>query len=235
MISSTRWRCAISSLSAGPIAQQLPEEAALHLQGAAGHDVVERAHALEQRDVLEGARDAATRRIVRLHLGPRLALEGDAAMLRLVEAVDDVEHGGLAGAIRADDGAHLALLDIERHVADRAHAAERQRNVFDREDDLAGGNVAGGRRSHGATQRAPTLPWRGRVAERSEAGRGALTKDESPPPGRLRRPTSPLREVKRVRGTLMPLSPARAARPERSPRPGPSRVQTARPCGRPRR
>ena len=40
------------------VAQQLPEEAALHLQRAAGHDVVERRHALEQRDVLKGAGDA---------------------------------------------------------------------------------------------------------------------------------------------------------------------------------
>ena len=62
MISSTRWRCAISSFSAGPTRSSCQQEAALHLQGAAGHDVVERAHALEQRDVLEGARDAAARR-----------------------------------------------------------------------------------------------------------------------------------------------------------------------------
>src|SRR5205085_7049801 len=102
------------------------------------------------RDILEGARDAAAGRVVRLHLAPRLALEGDAAMLRLVEAVDDVEHGGLAGAVRADDGADFALLDVERHVADRAHAAERQRHVFNREDDLAGCDIAVGRRPHAA-------------------------------------------------------------------------------------
>ena len=67
MISSTRVRCSTSSGSAGPMPQHLPEEAAMHLQIAARHDVVERGHALEQRDVLEGARDAARRRLVRAH------------------------------------------------------------------------------------------------------------------------------------------------------------------------
>ena len=50
-----------------PVPQRLPEEVALHPQVAAGHDVVERRHALEQRDVLEGAGDALRRRLVRLH------------------------------------------------------------------------------------------------------------------------------------------------------------------------
>jgi len=43
----------------GADAQELPQEAALSSSGAAGHDVVERAHALEHRDILEGAGDAA--------------------------------------------------------------------------------------------------------------------------------------------------------------------------------
>jgi hypothetical protein len=43
------------------VAQHLPEEVRAHLERAPGHDVVQRRHALEQRDVLEGARDAAAR------------------------------------------------------------------------------------------------------------------------------------------------------------------------------
>jgi hypothetical protein len=42
----------------GSVPHELPEEAAAHLQRPAGHDVVERGHALEQGDVLEGAGDA---------------------------------------------------------------------------------------------------------------------------------------------------------------------------------
>ena len=59
----------------------------------------------------------------------------------MVEAVDDVEHRGLAGAVRADDGADLALADIERDVGDRLHAAERERDVLDREQHVAGRDV----------------------------------------------------------------------------------------------
>ena len=44
-----------------PVPQHLPEQVALHVDRTAGHDVVERRHALEQRDVLEGAGDALTR------------------------------------------------------------------------------------------------------------------------------------------------------------------------------
>ena len=40
------------------MAEELPEEVGLHLDRAARHDVVERRHALEQRDVLERAGDA---------------------------------------------------------------------------------------------------------------------------------------------------------------------------------
>ena len=116
----------------GTVAQQLPEEIAVHAQRAPRHDVVERRHAAEQRDVLERARDAAGRRLVRPHLGARLALERDAAVLRRVEAVDHVEHRGLAGAVRADDRADLALADVERDVGDRLHAAEGERDVLDR-------------------------------------------------------------------------------------------------------
>src|SRR5262245_65624570 len=71
-----------------PDAQQLPEEPAAHLQRTSRHDVVERGHALEQRDVLEGARDAAERRLVGPHRRTWLALERDAALLRVIEAVE---------------------------------------------------------------------------------------------------------------------------------------------------
>ena len=131
-------------------AQKLPEEAAAHLQRAADHDVVESAHALEQRDVLEGARDAADGGFMRAHLGASLALEGDAAFLRLIEAVDDVEHRGLAGAVRPDDGADLALADVEGNVAHRLHAAERQRDVLHRQQHIVDRDVGSARGSHAA-------------------------------------------------------------------------------------
>src|SRR5690606_8257178 len=87
--------------------QHLPEDVALHQHRAAGHDVLKRRHALEQRDVLDGTGDTLPHRMVRLHRPALLAAEGDGAYLRRVEAIDDIEHRRLARAIRPDDGADL--------------------------------------------------------------------------------------------------------------------------------
>src|SRR3546814_6095493 len=69
----------------GAPVDRLLEQVALHLQHAAGHDVVEGGHAFEQRHVLESARDALARRDVGAH-GPALdAAKLDAALLRMIE------------------------------------------------------------------------------------------------------------------------------------------------------
>ncbi len=109
-----------------PIAQYLPEKSPPHLQRPPGKNVVKRGHAAKQRQILEGAGDAARGRRMRPHAFPHLPFEGDAAGVRLVEAVDDVEHGGFAGAIGADNGADLAFADVERDASERADAAERK-------------------------------------------------------------------------------------------------------------
>src|SRR5262249_89615 len=129
-----------------PDAQQLPEEPAAHLQRAPRHDVVERGHALEQRDVLEGARDAAHPRFGGPHRRARLALERYAALLRVIEAVDDVEHRRLARAVRANNGADLAFTDVERDAGHRLDAAEGERHVLDREQHVASNDVLLARR-----------------------------------------------------------------------------------------
>src|SRR6185312_8412103 len=118
------------------VAQQLPEQAALHLEGAARHQIVERRHAPEQRDVLERAGDAAARGETRIHPREILAVEPDRAALRVIETVDDIEHRGLAGAVRADDRADFAAPYVERDVVERGDAAETQRNPLDREQRL---------------------------------------------------------------------------------------------------
>src|SRR5436190_11285169 len=115
----------------------LLEEVGLHLQVAPAHDVVEDAHALEQRQVLERARDAQLRDLVRVHLAEGPAAQVDRAFLRLVDAVDAVEHRALACAVRADDGADLVLADVERDVGERLDAAEAEVDVADVEDDVA--------------------------------------------------------------------------------------------------
>src|SRR5215813_10125277 len=83
---------------------QLPEEPAAHLQRAPGHDVVERAHALEQRHVLKRARNPAQRGLVGPYGRSPPSLEDDAALLRMIEAVDDVEQTLFRAAAGRDVG-----------------------------------------------------------------------------------------------------------------------------------
>src|SRR3974377_170839 len=71
----------------------------------------------------------------------------------MIEAVDDVGHRRLPGAVRADDGADLALANVERHAADCFDAAEGERDVVDREQDLASRDLLPGRRPHAACSR----------------------------------------------------------------------------------
>jgi hypothetical protein len=118
--------------------ERLLEEVALHAQVAAGHDVVEHAHALEQRQVLEGTRDAGLGHLARVHVLEGLAAQRDRAFLRRVDAVDAVQHRALAGAVRADDGAHLVLAHVEADVGQRLHAAEAQADVPHIENHLRG-------------------------------------------------------------------------------------------------
>ena len=74
---------------------------------------------------------------MRPHPPPGLALEDDDALLRMIEAVDDVEHRGLAGAVGADDRQHLAGADLEADLAQRLDAAEGEADRLRFEDRLA--------------------------------------------------------------------------------------------------
>jgi hypothetical protein len=132
------------------VAEQLPEEARMHLERAACHDVVERGHAAKQRDVLKRPGNAAIGRLMRAHIGARLALECDASLLRVVESVDDIEHRRLAGAIRPDNGPDFALADIERDVAHGFHAAKRKRHILHRQKHIADRSFGTTRRPHAA-------------------------------------------------------------------------------------
>src|SRR5262249_35487301 len=101
------------------------------------HDVVEDRHALEQRDVLERARDSPPRRFVRTHLTVGRPLIGDRALTRVVNAVDDVEQRALARTVRADDGADLVAAHLEADVVERFDSAERERDTVEFEEYVA--------------------------------------------------------------------------------------------------
>src|SRR5574343_1176638 len=120
----------------GAPADGLLEDVRLHLEVAPRHDVVDHAHALEEREVLEGARHAHLGDLTRVHVREGLATEGDLAFLGRVDAVDAVEHRALAGAVGADDGADLVLADVEADVGQRLDAAEAQGDVLHVEDHV---------------------------------------------------------------------------------------------------
>src|SRR5262249_47391591 len=103
---------------------RLPQKVAPHPQQAPGHDVVERRHPPEQRDILEGAGNALRGRIVWAHPPAGFALPGGRAGLRLVEAVDDVQHRCLAGAVRPDYRKDLASPDLDADLIERGDPAK---------------------------------------------------------------------------------------------------------------
>ncbi len=133
--------------------ERLQQEAAPHLEQPPGHDVVEHAHALEERHVLEGARDAERGHVVGPELRPVAALEEDLALVRVVEAADHVEQGGLARAVGPDDGHDLAAADLEAHPLEGLHRPEAHADPVDLEERR--GRRAG-RRLHPAAP-APAL------------------------------------------------------------------------------
>src|SRR5882757_7397055 len=97
-------------------------------------EVLQQRGMLEQLDVLEGAGDAQRGDAVRRHVGDVGAVEAEMARGRLVDAAYQVEDGGLAGAVGADDGEDLALLDVEAHAVDGADAAEMDRELVGLEE-----------------------------------------------------------------------------------------------------
>src|SRR5690606_32122181 len=63
--------------------------------------------------------------------GEVASVERDAARTRQVDAGEQVQQRGLAGAIRADDRMHEPGIELEGEVLDGVHAAELLRQVFD--------------------------------------------------------------------------------------------------------
>jgi hypothetical protein len=63
-------------------------------------------------------------------------------MVRTGLTGDHVHHGGFAGAVRADNGPHLARLDGEGKIVERLEAVERDGDTIEIEE-------CGGQRFHG--------------------------------------------------------------------------------------
>jgi hypothetical protein len=100
------------------------------VQPAARHHVLERAHVEEDLQVLESAADAGGRELVRRAADHGLLPDPDPAFLRPIDAAQQVEQRGLAGAVHSIIGPNGAGLDLEVERLERAHAAEALTEVF---------------------------------------------------------------------------------------------------------
>src|SRR5579883_332510 len=136
-------RARLGPAVAGEAEQPGKGEAARPLQRVVLGDeqILERRHAREKADVLEGAGDAGELRDAEaFHLleqhAPAVAMQGEAAGARLVEAGDAVEDGGLAGAVRADDRGDLVAIGDGREILDGDEPAEAHIEMLDLEQRL---------------------------------------------------------------------------------------------------
>jgi hypothetical protein len=134
-------RAALVARRAEGKAEKARQEARIAVQMAPDHDVLERRHVEEDLQVLEGARDAASRALGGRALRHVLACEHDPAGGRRVDAVDQVEQRRLARAIRADDRVDLALRDREVELRHGGDAAEALGQALDREEGRAQGHL----------------------------------------------------------------------------------------------
>ena len=80
--------------------------------------------------MLEGAGNAKAGNPMRRQTQNIPAAETDGA-LPAIDAADAVQHAGLAGAVRADQGKQFARLHRERYVVEHGQAAEPQRQRCD--------------------------------------------------------------------------------------------------------
>ena len=89
-----------------------------------------KADGLERRQIgielvdLEGARQPAQHPLVHRQIGDVVAFEQDAPGIGLEHAGEQIDDGGLAGAVRPDQRMAGALLDPQRQIAGDPEAAE---------------------------------------------------------------------------------------------------------------
>src|SRR6202030_3124273 len=99
-----------------------------------GADVVLDIEAAEDRGFLRQIADAEPGALVHRQLGDVAAVELDAALVGFDQPGRHVEHGGLAGAVRAEETDGFALAHIEADAFDHHAADEALLDAMDRKD-----------------------------------------------------------------------------------------------------
>ncbi len=99
-------------------------------------DVLQRGELGKHRRDLEAADQPQARDLRRLQPGDVAALEDDAPARRRQELGQQVEAGGLAGPVGADQGVDGPRAHLQRHVIDGDEAAELARQASGFQDDV---------------------------------------------------------------------------------------------------
>ena len=97
----------------------------------ADQEVLENRHALERQRDLIGAADSGAATLVRREFRDVPTVELNPAGIRGETAGDEIEDGGLAGAVRAEDAQRFALLNLEGQVVCHFQRSEILRNAFE--------------------------------------------------------------------------------------------------------
>jgi hypothetical protein len=113
----------------------LPEQGAGDVAAARYREfeIFEHREVFVDRRSLEFSSDTETYDLLFLAAGDFLVLELDRALRDLRPTADQVEHRGLAGAVRPDDDAQLALVDVEVESVDGLEPIEGDADVLERE------------------------------------------------------------------------------------------------------
>ena len=106
------------------------QEAGFHAIMDTDQDIFQYGHTGEKADVLECTGNAQVDDLVRLLPFNGLAVEDDVAFGDLVDACDQVENGGLAGAVWSDDAIDFSFIDMEGHIGNGCQAAELFNDIF---------------------------------------------------------------------------------------------------------
>src|SRR3954469_19604361 len=91
---------------------------------AADHNVLQRRQVREQANVLEGSRDASGGDAVGREAGDVACAEREAAVVGGVHPSGEVEQGGLAGTVRANQAEDFGRLNVEGNLAQGLEATE---------------------------------------------------------------------------------------------------------------
>ena len=129
---------AISCTRSRDLLGALPEQRAGHVAATRQREleIFEHGEVFVDRGGLELAPDPEADDFLLLAAGDFLVLELDRAVRNPGPAADQVEHGGLAGAVRADDHAQFALVDVEVELVDRLEPVEGDADVLEREQKI---------------------------------------------------------------------------------------------------